>query len=329
LHGTSLYGATENRVWLRPEFLPPAADVSILLVRPKALLYAEQSDDPIFPALDLAGNNESYQNSLLHATALGCVDTAEIRDPDTSQTWIPRNLTWWQKPSPEWRAVEMRNVFYLTAAALDHSNTWSAIKYSSILLEAERKIATTSGTSLPLAREQWKVEARRFFDTSLALMQGRVYDIARGTEANEPGVINALEEDHLPICEMIKIPTNGWTNISLLWLVGLPTLAFLTWFTSIEVKKEVILVLFYRHVVKPGAALLNEQVLLPLLNLFWSVVNGFVNIWKDPVGWWSSTIYPGGLFRFIRPTAASSIAISTHSRYRRRPDEEAPESIPL
>jgi len=118
-------------------------------------LTIARKDDSIFPALDLTGNNESYQNtsSLPHATVLGCADTAEIRHPDTGQTWIPRNLTWWKTASPEWRAIAMRVVFYLTATALDHSNTWSAIKYSAILLDAERRIATTSGTSLPLARE--------------------------------------------------------------------------------------------------------------------------------------------------------------------------------
>lgn len=170
IHGTSLYGATEAYVRLRSEFLPRSSHVSLLLARPKALLYSERSDDPIFPALDLAKNNESYQNSLSHATVLGCADTAEIRHPDTGQIWILRNFTWWKTASPEWRATPMKNVFYLMASALDHSNTWSAIKYSANLLDAERKIATTSGTSLPLAREQWKVEARRFFDALLALM---------------------------------------------------------------------------------------------------------------------------------------------------------------
>jgi hypothetical protein len=87
----------------------------------------------------------------------------------------------------------MKNVFYLTTAALDRSNAWSAIKYSSNLLDVERKIATNDGTSLSLAHEQWKVEVWRFFDTSLALMQGRAYDIAREAEAQESGVINALE----------------------------------------------------------------------------------------------------------------------------------------
>src|SRR5947209_16478782 len=40
-------------------------------------------------------------------------------------------------------------------------------------------------------------------------MQDRVYDIARGTEARQPSVINTLGEVHQPIYTMIKIPTLG------------------------------------------------------------------------------------------------------------------------
>jgi hypothetical protein len=72
---------------------PRSSDVSLLLVRPGAVLYSERNDDPILPALDLAKNNESYQNSLWHATALGCADATEIRYPDMGQTWIPKNFT--------------------------------------------------------------------------------------------------------------------------------------------------------------------------------------------------------------------------------------------
>lgn len=179
-----------------------------MMIRPRGLVYLEQSDDPIFPADALTASNTTYYNSLTHATVLGCMDNAEIRHPDTGQIWIPRNFTSWRTISPEWQESPMKNLFFVLGLALDHSNTWSATNYD-VVLDAQRKIEETQGISLPLAREQWKVEVRRIFDISLALLQGKIYDIARGGNVKWPGVRNTFDELNQPICRMIKIPTIG------------------------------------------------------------------------------------------------------------------------
>lgn len=290
-HGTSLYGAPENRNILRAEFQPLASDVSLLFIRPRAFKYSTPSDDPIFPADAMVENEQTYYNSLPHATVLGCVDKAEIRHPETFQKWTPRNFTSWRTPSPEWRANPLENLFLLLGLGLDVSNTWNAVNYG-VSLDAERKIIHPGGTSLPLAREQWKVESRRFFEISLALLQGKIYDIARGTYADVAGVRSTFEEVNQPICSMVKIPTVGWTNISLFWLVTLPTFAFLLWFTSIEVSGKLILVWFYQILLEPWLSPILGPVLKASLFVLKWMVDKIPRLFSCL---WRNTIYPGGL----------------------------------
>jgi hypothetical protein len=244
-------------------------------------------------------NDPTYYNSLPHATVLGCVDSAEIRHPDTGQIWIPRNFTSWRSNSTEWQALPMNNMFLLLGLALDNSNTWNAINYG-VRLDAERKIVYPGGTSLPLAREQWKVEARKMFAISLALAQGRVYDIARGTDIDVPGVQNTFEAANQPICDMVKIPTIGWTNISLFWIVFLPTVAFLLWFTSIKVDKKLIIVWAYSEAIEPGFRWLFIKTWAAMKIGFFSLKWLFEQILGLLLSFKDNAIHPGGLSWIIR-----------------------------
>jgi hypothetical protein len=267
-----------------------------LFIRPRGFGYSIPSDDPIFPADAVAEDGLKFYNSLPHATVFGCVDTAEIRHPETFQRWIPRNFTSWRTPSPEWQANPLNNQFLLLGLGLDVSNTWNAINYG-VRLDAERKIIQPGATSVPLAREQWKVESRRFFEISLALLQGKIYDIARGTYLVVPGVQSTFEDVNQPICRMIKIPTTGWTNISLFWLATLPTFAFLLWFTSIEVSDKMILVWFYEILLKPWLSPILELIFRLIL---WVVKELIKQILRLLLCLWHNTIYPNGLGWVIR-----------------------------
>ena len=190
----------------------------------------------------------------------------------------------------------MSNLFLLLGLALDVSNTWNAVNYG-VSLDAALKIITPSGVSLPLAPEQWKVESRRIFDISLALLQGRIYDVARGSFADVTGVQNTFKDENQPICRMVKIPTVGWTNISLSWLVTLPTLAFLLWFTSIEVSGKMILVWFYQMLLEPCLS----PILGPIFRLaLWVLGELAQQIPRLLSCLWRNTIYPNGFSWVIR-----------------------------
>jgi len=73
------------------------------------------------------------------------------------------------------------------------------------------------------------------FETSLARIQGDVLDIVRGVGKDRPYARNFLTEENMSLCHIVKFQSVGWRNISLLWLITLPTLSFLLWVLTIEV----------------------------------------------------------------------------------------------
>ena len=68
--------------------------------------------------------------------------------------------------------------------------------------------------SLPLAAEQWKVEAQNLFATSLARIEISLSDHVRGSAAKEPGYVNVLKPEHAGMCGQLKFKGVGWTNVS-------------------------------------------------------------------------------------------------------------------
>ena len=249
-----------------PEFRATNSVVSLIFVRPKAVFYFEPSFDPIFPAQQVYNGpgylEQIYYNNLPHATVLGCADTAEIRDPDTGLIWHPVTMDWNDLKSRQ--GIERLNLdkvfkenllnpFLLLGASMLGSSI-STIILTGPYFDAQKKLI--NGLSIALDREQWKVEARKMFETSLARMQGIVLDVARGRGVDDRSAKNALPEINSSICNMIKFPTLGWKNISLFWMTVLPTLAFFIWLFSIEVEEKLVLVWFYLYVLKPFITLI-------------------------------------------------------------------------
>lgn len=67
--------------------------------------------------------------------------------------------------------------------------------------------------SEPLATEQWKVEAKQLFATSLARIQIDLRDNMRGAAANEPGFVDLLPDEWRGVCDLYKFKAPGWMNI--------------------------------------------------------------------------------------------------------------------
>jgi hypothetical protein len=133
------------------------------------------------------------------------------------------------------------------------------------------------------------------------LAQGNVYDIVRGRFADIPGVLNTFTEVNQPICNMVKIYAVGWSNISLFWLVTLPTSTFL-WFASIEVSKKSALVWFYQILLEPWL----PQMLAPILKLALLTPKWLVEqIPKCPSCLWRHAVYPNGLSWLIGKIATA------------------------
>jgi len=85
--------------------------------------------------------------------------------------------------------VVRQQALYLVLVGLNHSNTWYTINYQRAnILNATAEIAQVEG--IRLAEDQWKVEAENIFKGTLAYIQLRVFDFARGTYANFPYMVD-------------------------------------------------------------------------------------------------------------------------------------------
>lgn len=219
---------------LLPEFLAPNSDTTVLFIRPMNILYSGPNNDPIFPvnAIDTTpGAPIIWGNPLQRSSVLGCADVSEIRDIETGNIWIPKGPDWSWVSSLD---KERRNLLTLLMISLWRSDTFNAVTgRPGSRFDVQSKLV--GSLSQFLDHEQWKLEVRKMFETSLARIQGDVLDIARGAGKDRPYARNALTEDNASLCHIIKFQSVGWRNISLLWLITLPTLSFLLWVLTIEV----------------------------------------------------------------------------------------------
>jgi hypothetical protein len=229
------------------------------------LLYPQYRTDPVFPAHQKAKFPPEYKGPTLYfnnstrAGVLGCVDEYRICKTQSGPCWTNKNIT--SIPGPQNRdATEEENVATLLKLALDFSTSCGSVQYRQAeALDAQAKIADTQ--SLPLAPKQWQVEAEKIFQTSLARMQSNIYNIVRGTSANHDGYHDILDPNFRGICELVKIPTPGQTNINFWGAIGTVAAVVFVWVMPVRRKvssgDEVMKVMV--------AVLLWDRVLLPIL----------------------------------------------------------------
>lgn len=74
-----------------------------------------------------------------------------------------------------------------------------------------------------LAQEQWKVEARRLFQASLAHVQLATFNLARNTSGTFDEV--GIPSNYQSMRQMVKFKTVGWRNVSVGGFCGLLLLA--------------------------------------------------------------------------------------------------------
>jgi hypothetical protein len=237
-HGSLLKGDKSSTMIPRAEFLASGCETTILFIRPCNIIYFGPSEDPIFPA-DLSvptpGGAAILGNSLPRATILGCADQTEIRDPETDYIWNPRAIDWNLVHSGA-IPLERKNLLLLLVLGLLNSNTYNAVTTRpGSRFDAQRKLV--GSYSETLSHDQWKVEVRKIFETSLARIQGDVLDVVRGEGNDRPFAKNLMNEENMSLCDIVKFQSVGWKNISLFWLITLPTFALSLWVLTIELKE--------------------------------------------------------------------------------------------
>jgi hypothetical protein len=121
--------------------------------------------------------------------------------------------------------------------ALEHSNICNSIYMrGGSALDANSKVPFSRGLpiSIPLAPDQWKVEARALFETSLARIQIDLKDHVLGAAANVNGFANHIDSAFTNMCASYKSRTVGWRNVNAWALKLLILLAVCVYVLSFE-----------------------------------------------------------------------------------------------
>ena len=192
------------------------------------VLYPHQRDDPIFYAKKVIPNSTWYFNNRLHAGVLGCMDRTMYYNPDKPEGIA--NLAWLDPNDP---SIQEQAVQYMLNLALVRSNTGDSTRLRKAeALDAQAKVA--SAYTIELVREQWKLEARQLFETSLARTQLALRDATRSrADLAIPDEVDVLPERLRKLCGMYKFRSTGWRNVSVSHLVGILVCAALIFICGI------------------------------------------------------------------------------------------------
>jgi len=200
-----------------PELQPPnGTSITIIFVQPKKVYYRSRSNDPIFPANQQvfipSDERPFWVYTRGHATVMACLDQTSWRDPQEGPTWNSDSTTVPQAVNDP----STRGGLWLFWFSILNSGTYQAIsqRLGSALNASDR---LSGFTSLPLATEQWKVEAERLFETSLARTQIDARNIARGVMASYPGYVKSNNTAPEMCKNTYLFISQGWTNVNLAW----------------------------------------------------------------------------------------------------------------
>jgi hypothetical protein len=164
----------------------------------------------VFPAKGRLriGSEFLYLNIDPIATIMACTDKTSICDATGQICWDASD-----RPLliPDEQA-EKEALLMLRIVLLRSNICHSTLYRGGAALNANSKLYVYQ--SEPLAAEQWKVEAKQLFATSLVRIQIDLRDNMRGAAANEPGFVDLLPDEWRGVCELYKSKTPGWMNIS-------------------------------------------------------------------------------------------------------------------
>lgn len=249
--------------------------VGFFLYSSQGALYDHYREDRVFPAtskvLDYQ-NRTVYGNLNPRPTIVGCIDNTYICTPSDGCWTYPdapvRQLDRLRRaetpPYQPDRAyhnlsaqpITSTNDSEPTDAELAHILLSNALWDTNLCSKAEvwyRKptLDSCTGFSYPgadmnlgicsgLPLDQWKIEARQRFETSLAQIQFQVLNIVRGAPDDEPPD-QYVDFDGIPpayrgLCNMGKFRSVGWRNVSVWGLFAL--LAFVVGVSLASVRTE-------------------------------------------------------------------------------------------
>lgn len=195
------------------------------------IYHVKPSFDPLFPATTPRYFPDEhypyYYNADPRARPFACVDTSELCSPSGETCWSMKTPLPTDSPNT--------TAYWLMKWSLENSNTYESIKWrlGSALLAQE---SVSQSVSIPLPENQWEIEARQLFATSLARIQYDAWGIARGEGRGQPGYIEVTpDEGRDKLCSFYKFRSTGYTNMNLIGLISLPLMALVIFILSLDV----------------------------------------------------------------------------------------------
>ena len=208
--------------------------MTIMFISSMHIFHIEPSRDPIFyadePRYFEGLRKPYYYNSDPRARPLACVDTTELCSSDGKTCWKMRSAVPANTPSTQ--------AYWLMKWSLENSNTYQTIKWRlGAALLAQRRVS--SYLSMPLAPNQWEIEAGQMFATSLARTQYDTWAIATSEDRGRPGYIEVTpEEAKGQLCGLYKFKTIDYTNVNLAAFIGLIVLSIAIYIMSWRVTSK-------------------------------------------------------------------------------------------
>jgi hypothetical protein len=184
------------------------------------IIYAGPSDDYIFHVADeYPHGNGKWWNKDPRARPLACIDWNEI-------------CTAVGDCSPMNKDADYGSEYEFTRFALKKSTTFQAIRFRlGSALVAQESVGDFE--SLQLDDEQWIIESKALFDTSLARMQFDALDIAAGV-GHEKAPSYSLETKE-NLCDMYRFQLpKGYANVNVVATLGLLSLAASLYVLALE-----------------------------------------------------------------------------------------------
>ncbi|KAJ9636837.1 hypothetical protein H2199_007831 [Coniosporium tulheliwenetii] len=224
---------------LLPEFKAGNKIVFFILVSSREqIVHHAPRRDSIFPAnspIWFPPDDDAVNMPSIPKNVLGCWDQGNLFDAFTRTTNCKTPSAGRETDCLEVYVSELtkeqRDALYLLEVALNSSNAYDAIRYRSATgLDANKLFGRTWTLRLP--EEQWKVEAEKLFQTSLARMQVDLFDFARGVYADAEGALNYAPQEFENAHTMLKLPVPGHKNVDGLWFVGINLFCVLVYLSS-------------------------------------------------------------------------------------------------
>lgn len=287
---------------------------TLFFVQSHGVLYSQPRTDPIFPTnsnTTLPISNTSalfYYRTIPTATVLGCVDHHEVCEGrrgtcgyfNTQRETESSSL----KSMSDSGAFPNQIRYYMPALifmyySFLHSGSQWAYKYlgaSGLDVWGKTWNEMSYGISFGPSKDQWEVEAQKFFNVSLARLQLNALGITRGEKfGGDVKELNKLDSSGNQalgselVCRGLKIEGVGWRNVSLFWFVSLLLLSFCLFVGSIEFADTLISVRVWNAIYR-ACKFFNTTVLAPLCRRFASIrwrdcLTKTLNVFRPAANW--------------------------------------------